>query len=224
MTEHETESGVEVVLDNRKIILAFVVLIAICGGFFVLGFIEGKRQGYQSGMQTSAEVGTTGDAAVAQAPLSDAETVQDSASPKNETEDQPLNWYKNVNRQEEEPEIASRETTGSSNKPKAAAAKSAAAKAASEPKSSSKPKTETSSLRTGSISYSVQVGAFVKQEEAEIRARELRSKGYDYRIEPPAPPNQFYFVKVGTFGTRAEAVAMQLRLKESGFSCFIKTN
>ena len=215
MTEHE-ESGIEVVLDNRKIILAFVVFIAICGGFFVLGFVEGKRQGIQAGMQTAAEVGTIEDSAAKQAQLSEPETVQDSESAKADTEDQQLSWYKNVNRQEEEPEIASRETTSSSKK--------TSAKAAPAPKSSNKPKTEASSISAGSLSYSVQVGAFVKLEEAEIRGRDLRSKGYDYRIEPPVPPSQFYLVKVGKFDTRADAVAMQLRLKESGFSCFIKTN
>lgn len=215
MTENETDSGVEVVLDNRKIILAFVVLIAICGGFFVLGFVEGKRQGYQAAMQAAAEVGIVEKSAVAQAQLPETETIQDSESSKSDAEEQPLNWYKNVNRQEDEPEIAARATSGSSSKTDAKAAPAA--------KSPSKPKTEERAL-AGSASYSVQVGAFVKQEEAEIRARELRSKGFEYRIEPPVPPNQFYFVKVGRFGTRAEAVAMQIRLKESGFSCFIKSN
>ena len=216
MTENETDSGVEVVLDNRKIILAFIVLIAICGGFFVLGFVEGKRQGHQAVMQRVAEIETIESSAVTQAQPPETETVQDSVSSKDDTEEQPLNWYKNVSRPEEEPEIAARATSGGSNK--------ADAKAAAEAKTPSTPKTEERALRTGSISYSVQVGAFVKQEEAETRARELRSKGFENRIEPPVPPSQFYFVKVGRFDTRAEAVATQIRLKENGFSCFIKTN
>jgi cell division protein FtsN len=216
MSEHDVEPGIEVVLDNRKIILAFVLLIAVCGGFFVLGFIEGKRQGHQAGMQAAAEVGPAEGSAAAPAQMAQAETAQDSEPAKSEAEDQPLNWYKNVNRQEEEPEPA----------PPIAAntAKKSTAKAAPPPESSSKPKTVTSSLSSGSTGYSVQVGAFVKQEEAEIRGRELRSKGFEYRIEPPVPPGQFYFVKVGKYDTRADAVAMQIRLKESGFSCFIKTN
>lgn len=214
MNEQNTEAGIEVNLDNRKIILAFVVFIAICGGFFVLGFIEGKRQGYQAGMQTAAEVGTMEESVTPSKQLAQAETVQDSEPAEGETEDQPLNWYKNVNRQEGDPEPPPRIAAKTEKKPEAA----------SPPKSSSKPKTETSSLRSESTSYSVQVGAFVKQEEAETRGRELRSKGFDYRIESPVTPGQFYFVKVGKFNTRAEAVAMQIRLKESGFSCFIKTN
>ena len=214
MNEHEAEPGLEVVLDNRKIILAFVAFIAICGGFFVLGFMEGKRQGYQAGMQTAAEVGTAEGTRAPKVELPEAETVQNSELPKSEAEEQPLNWYKNVNRREEKPEPS----------PRAAAGNSKQASAKPESKSPSKAQTEAGSLRADSISYTVQVGAFVKEEEAEVRGRELRSKGFDYRIEPPDPPSRFYFVKVGKFDTRAEAVAMQLRLKESGFSCFIKTN
>jgi cell division protein FtsN len=215
MNEHEANSGIEVELDNRKIILAFVILIAICGGFFVLGFMEGKRQGYQAGMQTAAEIGTTETPAAAQAQLSEPETVEESKPAQSDTEDQPLNWYQNVNRREGEAEIAPRATTESSKK--------ASAKVKAAAKSPSKSKTA-SSLGAGSISYTVQVGAFVKKEEAEIRGQELRAKGFDYRIEPPVPPDQFYYVKVGNFDTRAKAVATQIRLKESGFSCFIKSN
>lgn len=216
MTERETESGIEVVLDNRKIILAFVIFIAICGGFFVLGFMEGKRQGHQAGMQAAAEVGTMESPAAVQAQLPETETVQAPEVPESDAEDQPLNWYKSVNRKEGEPEIAPRATTSGSNKPNA--------KAAAAANTPGKPKAQTSPARAGSMSYTVQVGAFVKREEAEVRAKELRSKGFEYRIEPPAPPSEFYFVKVGAFETRAEAVAMQIRLKESGFACFIKTN
>jgi cell division protein FtsN len=216
MSEHEASPGIEVELDSRKIILAFVVLIAICGCFFVLGFMEGKRQGYQAGMQTAAEIGTTESPAAMQAQLSETETAQDSEPPKSDTEDQPLNWYKNVNRREGEPEIAPRAAAESS--------KEATAKAEPAAKSTGKPKTEASILGAASVSYTVQVGAFVKKEEAEIKGGELRAKGYDYRIEPPNPPDRFYYVKVGNFDTRAEAVAMELRLKKSGFSCFIKSN
>lgn len=216
MTEHDADSGLEVVLDNRKIILAFVVFIVICGGFFVLGFVEGKRQGYQAEAQMAAETATVGEAAATQAQLPGAGTVQDSKPPKDDSEDQPLNWYKSVNRRDEETETAPRAATGSS--------KQAAAETGRAIQSSNQPKAERPSLAAGPINYAVQVGAFIKQEEAEIRGRELRSKGYDYRIESPTPPDRYYLVKVGNYNTRAEAVAMQLRLKKSGFSCFVKTD
>ena len=48
------DAGTELILDNRKLILAFGALAVVCGAFFVLGFIEGKRQGIQLGMNMSA--------------------------------------------------------------------------------------------------------------------------------------------------------------------------
>ena len=219
MTEQATDSGIEVVLDNRKLIVAFVVLIAICGGFFVLGFVEGKRQGYQSGMLTAVETSTPANTDTSSTPVS--QTADSASEPKvaeNVTESQPLNWYQNVNRREEEPEIASRKAPSSPAKTVAAPESKAKAK------SESKPKADSNALRTGSVNYCVQVGAFIKQKEAETRVQELRSKGFECRIEPPVPPKEFYLIKVGRFDTRAEAVAMQLRLKNSGFSCFVKTN
>jgi cell division protein FtsN len=217
MTEHAADSGIEVVLDNRKLIIAFAVLIAICGGFFVLGFIEGKRQGYQEGAQRAAESSTvksSGESLAQTSPPRDAEPNTEPLPAS--SEDQPLNWYKNVNRREGEPEVNPRPSTGSPAKRVEEASPAA--------KPVTKAKTEVDAARSAPVTYSVQVGAFIQQKEAESRAEELRSKGYDCRIEPPVPPKQFYLLKVGRFDTRVDAVAMQLRLKKSGFSCFVKTN
>ena len=55
MMDQHSDSGYELVLDNRRLIIAFAVLILFCGCFFVVGFMEGKRQGFQAGSQTAAE-------------------------------------------------------------------------------------------------------------------------------------------------------------------------
>jgi cell division septation protein DedD len=52
---HEEDPGRELVLDNRKLIIVFGLLIGICCCAFVLGFIEGKRQGIQHGNQAAGE-------------------------------------------------------------------------------------------------------------------------------------------------------------------------
>jgi cell division protein FtsN len=217
MMEQSAESGIEVVLDNRKLIIAFAVLIAICGGFFVLGFIEGKRQGYQEGAQTAAESATFNISGQSPAQSSQPKDVDKTSEPLPAgSESQPLNWYKSVNRKEGEPEVLP--------KPASESPAVRTEETSSTTKPAAKPKTESVAARTGPVTYSVQVGAFVQQKEAETRAKELRSKGFDCRIEPPVPPQQFYLLKVGKFDTRVDAVAMQLRLKKSGFPCFVKTN
>ena len=44
MATDPSDAGLDLVLDNRKLILVFAFLMLLCGGFFVFGFIEGKRQ------------------------------------------------------------------------------------------------------------------------------------------------------------------------------------
>jgi cell division protein FtsN len=211
MGDHPLESGLELVLDIRKLIIAFLVLISVCGFFFVLGFVEGKRegkrQGFGEGTQSAAAIvpGTnsgeirTKESAAAAAP--DAGSLEKTANPV----DPPLDWYKNVN-QEQVKEESKIEASPKSE--------------AEEPTGKSKSHV----LPATAITYSVQVGAFSKEHEAEAKARSLKSKGFDYRIESPHAPEQFYLLKVGKFSSRAEAIAMQRRLTKSGFACFVKTN
>jgi cell division protein FtsN len=230
MVDRETDSGLELVLDNRKLILMFAVFIAICGCFFVLGFIEGKRQGFQAGSQAAAESAPKTSSETAQAVASKPAGPDTSAKPPDESDPQ-LNWYKNVNRRAGEPEIEPPPPAANPAKGKVTPAPAAASKTAKKAVGpapvtmpSAKPKLQASAARSESVSYSVQVGAFSKRHEAELRAKALRSKGYDSRIESPSSTNQLFLVKVGKFSSRAEAVAMQLRLKKSNFTSFVKTN
>ena len=223
MVERNAESGHELVLDNWKLVIAFAVLIAVCGTFFVLGFIAGKRQGYQEGAQTAAEsIDTTAPAEV-QAPKQAA--GGGAAIPADEKpQDQQL-WYKNVNRGEGEPEVLPENTGDAAANVKDAAPAAGAAKETKSmvPKPAA-PKAGKPKAQAGPVTYSVQVGAFRVRREAEAKAKTLQGQGYESRIEVPQSPDGLYLLKVGTFTSRADAVAMQLRLKKSGFYSFVKTN
>ena len=201
MTNQDSESGLELVLDNKKVILAFVLLVAICGCFFVVGFMEGKRQGLQELSQTAAELQPADGMEPAQGETGKSAGADAAAKPP-EAADQNLNWYKSVKSREGEPEPISETAKLPANKPETRV----------EPKA-----------RSESVTYTVQVGAFRLEQELEARARLLREKGYACRTEPPQEPGGFYLLKVGKFRTRTEAAAMQLRLKKGGFSSFIKT-
>ena len=208
MVDNSSDSGYELVLDNRRLIVAFIVLILFCGCFFVIGFVEGKRQGYQAGSQSAAESAAKPVPDEAKEPERPA-VVTDSGTPavKENDEKQRLNWYKNVSGQDQKTEI----TPPPPAKP-----------APAPPKETIKPVVvSTPAVRAG---YTVQVGAFRQRQQVEAKAKLLRSKGFDCRIEVPESSEDLYLLKVGQFKSRAEAVAVQLRLKKNGIGSFIKTN
>jgi cell division protein FtsN len=220
MVDHDAESGRELVLDNRKLIIAFVVLIAICGCFFVVGFIEGKRQGFQEGNQTVAETAHKANPALiqAQAPKlakADGGAPVAGAAAKEGSVEQQLNWQRVV-------------TTGETQDT------SLAAKGVKEPvketekkpaaESDGKTKPQANDTHSEPVTYSVQIGAFRVRHEAESKAKMLRAKGYECRVEEPQSPEDLYLLKVGKYKSRAEAAAMQIRLKKSEPKSYVKTN
>ncbi len=198
MSDRAVESGLELVLDNKRLIIGFLVLISFCGGFFILGFEEGKRQGSRGETQKAVAVVSPN----SEAPPSASPAANDSEMKKSAEQvvpaEQSLDWYKSVNRQEGESLIESPEP------------------------SEDKPKTKVPPPVP--TSYTVQVGAFRQKREVEAKAQLLKSKGFNYRIESPQSSEQLYLLKVGKFSSRADAVAMQIRLRKNGFACFIKTN
>jgi cell division protein FtsN len=216
MMNDDSESGLEMVLDNRKLIIGFVLLITVVGCSFVIGFIEGKRQGLQEADQAAAEATLKAAVGESQAPARSSADAEASKPATYKAEEQHLDWYKSVNRKEGEPEKTLQAPTPS---PEAAKPKPLPSSAPAE-----KPKPEIAPAHSGPVTYSVQVGAFRQKRELDARAQMLRSKGFEYRIESPKGPEDLYLLKVGPFHSRAEAVAMQLRLKQSGIPCFIKTN
>jgi cell division protein FtsN len=229
MAERDADSGIELVLDNRKFIIAFVVLIAICGCFFVIGFIEGKRQGTQEGIPqvATSEPKTSRDEAQSEETKT-GDTAATAKPAQEGTEEQQLNWYKNVNRKEGEPEVT-QQKAASSPTPKATEPVSApkpagepSKKPVAEPEVKSAPQQTTAS--SGPVTYSVQVGAFRVRQEAENKGKMLKAQGFDCRIDVPKTSEDLYLLKVGKYSSRADAVAMQLRLKKSGIASFIKTN
>jgi len=219
MDRQPVEPGFEFVLDNRKLIVIFALLIAVCAGFFVFGFVEGKRQAVQSEVpKAPSSVETPPAPASAEGNKVPSNPAPAAAEPP--IRDQ-LEWYKNV---KDRPESAA--------KRKESPARAKAAKKG-EPTSTTgaaKPETKTS-LPTDSsaglspapkATYSVQVAAYSNRQDAEAQAVKLTSKGYEFTIEPSGTQKNPYQVKVGRFDSRAAAEAMERRLKRDGFATLIK--
>ena len=209
LEEPVADSGREFVFDSRKLIVAFGLLIAVCGCFFVIGFVEGKRQGFQAGIeQASTNVPPRGES------LSQQRTTKKPAPEpaRNAPEERPvgeqLEWYRKVVKGSE-PGAEHASAGGEKTAPATAGVKST---------------TQSSAIKPAVVTYSVQVGAYRLLKEAESKGESLKTKGYKFTIDPPGGPNQLYLLKVGKFESRADAAAMQLKLKKDGFATFIKTN
>jgi cell division protein FtsN len=242
MVEREVESGRELVLDNRKLLVIFLVFFAICGVFFVWGFREGKRQGIQQGEQIAAETARKVSSADTQAPATKPLADASAIPPKENAGEQQLNWMENVKRKEGAPEIAHQTTAGGTvgavkdsvltTKTEKAPIKEQKVEPVAEPTkkpiaetiAAPKPQKTADVLPSSSIIYSVQVGAFRVKKEVESKAKALRAQKYDCRIEEPQSPEGLYLLKVGNYKTRAEATVMMNRLKKSGIKSIIKTN
>ena len=209
MAQSSSDSGMELVLDNRRLIVAFVLLVLVCGVFFILGFIEGKRQGVaiaarnvpsQSASQTS----------ISYPPKEEGNRPVPAKSPEDARAGEtgaPLQWYDNVSKNEPPP---SKLVPPTPTQPSKAAP--------------AEPETRPTAAASGPVTYAVQIGAFRSKEEAEKRGEVLKEKGYQFVIEPPIKAGDLFLVKVGKYKSRADAQAAKLKLQKDGFNTFIKTN
>ncbi len=205
MDDRASESGMNFVVDNRKIIIAFALLIALCGCFFVIGFVEGKRQGAQVGSRISGD----------QRDLRAASGEQGKKAPDEKSTKAQLDWYKSINdkgaagsKPEEKKTSASTKAAETPKQPQASSARPAAAAQSATP--------------PAKTIYSVQCGVFKDRGKAEAAANTLKSKGYQSYIESSTAG--IYALRVGRYESRAEAVAMRNRLKQDGFDAFLKAN
>lgn len=228
MDRRDMESEADFVLDSRSLIVGFLLLMVVCGAFFVIGFMEGKRQGLQARIDT-----VPASPVAAGSTLPPAQETRDAASEKAAREaderavTEQLDWYRSMNRREEA--AATEKQTAPAAKPTPAPPPGKAgstAKAAREDTrvTASEPTPKAAAPKTEGTTYSVQVGAFRQRREAEVAAETLKAKGYTSFIESPGPGSEFHLLKVGRFDSREEAVAMQLRLKKDGINSFVKPN
>jgi len=211
MERYPAQPSYELVLDARRLIIACALVIFVCGVFFILGFMEGKRQVLQASLnEQGGPPPATAEPAIPAGGSEGGARVGSSVpeAPSRQADQQ--SWYDKVNAQAQQPKPQAR-TSPAAPKPAVPAPSRTAAPA---------PAARTA----GATVYSCQVGAFRQQNEARIKAAELSGRGYSAVIEPPGSTGGFYLLKVGRFATRAEAVAMQSRLKKAGYDSFIKTS
>jgi len=238
--EHQTETyhEREFDLDSRKLILIFFGFLAICGCFFVVGYILGN--GTAAPSMDYADAGNAGNSKIYDNPAVETygrmnETVREPVSPLSAVTEQQA-----VQLQTQVPSVAV-VSAGTQPDPPEVVVSAAVPPAVNVPpvifdKPKPQPeetpgktvqaaieKTPSSAKQATSAQavYSVQVAAFRARREAETKAQELEAKGFESRIELPQTENDYYRIRVGHFATRAEAAEMVKQLKGSGFETMV---
>ena len=222
MEQRAAEAGTELVLDNRKLIVGFVLLIAVCGAFFIIGFMEGKRQPIQARILPNPSSPAASGAGEGAGTTASAKEVGTNPGADKSVREQ-LDWYKKV----QQNDAAPAKTISTAESAKTAPANEAKKAPAAQPKGASVAPAvpaPATLVPSGKASYSVQVGAFRQRHDAEVKAEAVKAKGFECTVELSKSADQLYLVKVGKYDSRAGAVAMQRKLTKAGFSCFVKTN
>lgn len=222
--DHQTgDLSSQLVLDNRKLIIGFALLILICGIFFVIGFMEGKRQGTKRMADRLPASAPIPNASIASQPPPITGPDSTNARPEKTVREQ-LDWYQNVNRREEEG-VKGLEPGKTAVLDRLSKAEGQATVSGSKPPDSGSTKSGgAAGTAQNNVTYSVQVGAFRLRREAEVKAAMLRVKNYKYILEQSEGSDALFLLKVGKFTSRADAIAVQLKLKRDGFITFIKAN
>ena len=234
----ETYNDRELLLDTRKQVLFFFGFLAICGCFFVAGYFLGKGSAQQP-PTNYADAGAPGNLRTKDSP------VGETYSRTNDIISEPVLPPNAIIEKSPAPPAIATAVSGDAPaegfippasidtpKPQAKenipnkAAAAVAEKSNPSPKQATAGKATSPAKQTASANaaFSVQVAAFRVRREAEIKAKELEAKGFEYRIETPQTSDDYYRIRVGNFATRAEAATMANRLKGSGFDTMITQN
>jgi DedD protein len=227
----------EITLGVGKLLGLFILLAAICGIFFSIGYSLGKSSGREQAQNdqpapssvsadsgSSTSTGSKPGAAVAT--KHEAETA---ASVDNSQPNTPLTFYNAVKQSD------NNNAQGAATDPKVTAAQPAPAPKvveAAAPTASVPTKTESApsasvishtSPVTGPGTIVVQIAAVSREDDAVALAGALRKKNYNvFVVNNPVTNDKFYHVQVGPFSTMAEAEAMKTKLVAEGYNPIIK--
>jgi len=240
----------EITLGVGKLLGLFILLAAICGVFFSIGYSVGRSSGREQAfndqpVQTSAA--STSDTVLASTSSSESkpaagvtakpEAQAPAADDARANNQQSLTFYKAV-QQNDNPTPSAEKAAGPSHDLKAsaeapqvpkvttAAATSVTANPLAATATAAKPAAAVishTSPVTGPGTIVVQIAAVSREDDAVALAGALRKKNYNvFVVNNPVTNDKFYHVQVGPFSTVAEAEAMKAQLVAEGYNPIIK--
>ncbi len=222
----------EITLGVGKLLGLFLLLAALCGVFFSIGYSLGKSSGREQalGEQPGEALAAEPPAAATSGPVADKQPdVAPAKSDSNQTasgqaaSDHPqssLTFYKAVqqNSGDQQPPAKAPVAEGTP-----ASRSEAKAPAPVETASAKGPESSHSTPVTGPGTIVVQIAAVSREDDAVALAGALRKKNYNvFVVNNPVTNDKLYHVQVGPFATMAEAEAMKNKLTGEGYNPIIK--
>jgi cell division septation protein DedD len=192
-----TQQDTEITLGTGRMLALFFALVAICAGFFAIGFSLGHK----------ATIVGSGNVLAAQAGSPSA-VVRPSAG-KNDTPpaSNDFTFYKAVEQKNADPKLTSPD----------AQAQPATAPSAEPPKTDENP---TAAPVTNA--YYVQVAAVTRQEDADALVEALKKKQYPAFTANNPSVDKYFRVQVGPYADIRDAEIQRARLTADGYNPILK--
>jgi len=217
MHSHDTE----ITLGTAKLLGLFFGLVIICAVFFALGYTFGRKA--DSGPGSNGMM----------APLAASNGAKPAGAASSSSSSTPMTFYKAVEQQSANPQLAPGTTSGGA--ANAAGAQAPRQAANSSPTTSSPDTSSPGSRSEGAdagnppdpmaaipeTGYFVQVAAVTKQEDADSLVDALKKKQYPAFVASNAI-DKLFRVQVGPFGDIKEAETMRSRLINDGYNPILK--
>jgi len=240
----------EITLGVGKLLGLFILLAAICGVFFSIGYSVGRSSGREQALNDQpgqVNAASSSDTVLASTssgegkPAAGVAAKPDAQAPAaddgNTNNQQNLTFYKAV-QQSDNPTPSTEKTNEPGHDLKAAAetpqapkvTTAAATSVTVNPSVAAAPTAKPAgavishtSPVTGPGTIVVQIAAVSREDDAVALAGALRKKNYNvFVVNNPVTNDKFYHVQVGPFSTLAEAEAMKAQLVAEGYNPIIK--
>ena len=199
----------ELQVSSSHLVVIFIGILIVCGISFLLGVNVGKKKAQLQG-QTSLP------APKVMAKVQDQKPTPDQTGSSLKPEAAPLKTSNPASQAAEPIDKKKESVPGPSSKtvesPKPAGPKPTTSTPMTAPKKTAPP------LTAAKGTFSIQVGAFEKREDALLTAKKYDGQGYICRVLDPFPTDRikYYRVRIGAFKTRPEAEAAKIKFLTAG--------
>lgn len=209
----------EITLGTGKLLGIFFGLVIICAAFFTMGYLLGRGSAPASASTTVVSTVPTGGGNPANKPSANGGKTTDAQTcPAGSTNCTPTgsgpdaSFYNSV----------TSNTPNTSGPTGNQASTNPAPSASTNTKPVDATTTPAPELKSSAASYTVQVAAVTRQEDADILVNALRKKQYPVFVVANLPGDSLFHIQVGPFSDPKEAEAMRSRLAGDGYNAIVK--